>query len=59
MVDRSPLIHEDVGPAVMAVIPPRPVPVLKRIFWRLVLWLLKSPSGRAWIARRYGAHSGS
>lgn len=55
MTHRSPLIHEDIGAAVRAVIPPRRVPFPKQVFWRLVLWLMKSPRGRAWIARRYGA----
>jgi len=48
------LSHEDVGVAVYAAIPPRSVPLAKRLFWRLVLFLLSSARGRAWIASRYG-----
>jgi hypothetical protein len=51
--------HEDVGAAVYAVIPPRPVPLRKRLFWRLILTLLGSRRGRAWIAARYGITRGN
>jgi len=54
MADRLPLVHEDVATAVLEVIPPRRVPLGKRIFWRLILWVMKSSAGRKWIARRYG-----
>jgi hypothetical protein len=47
-----PPVHEDVGAAVAAVIPPRPVPWRKRIFWAIVLRLLRSPRGAAWLAAR-------
>lgn len=53
MIDRAPLFHEDVGAAVQAVIPPRRVPLGKRVFWRVVLWLMKTSVGRSLIARRY------
>lgn len=56
MIDRAPLHHEDVGTAIQVVIPPRPVPFGKRLFWRLVLWALQTSVGRTWIARRYGTH---
>lgn len=59
MTDRAPLHHEDVGTAIQAVIPPRPVPFGKRLFWRLVLWALQTSVGRNWIARRYGTHQRS
>jgi len=52
------LAHEDVGKAVYAAIPPRRVPLAKRLFWRAVLVLLSSARGRAWIAARYGANNG-
>jgi len=55
MVERPKLFHEDVSAVVQAAIPPRRVPILKRLFWRVILWLLKSPTGRAWITRRYGS----
>jgi hypothetical protein len=53
MIDRAPLFHEDVGAAVQAVIPPRRVPLGKRVFWRVVLWLMTTATGRSLIARRY------
>jgi hypothetical protein len=59
MTDRSALFHEDVGAAMQAAIPPRPVPLGKRVFWHLVLWLMKTSSGRALIARRYSTHQRS
>jgi hypothetical protein len=52
------LVHEDVGMAVYAAIPPRRVPLAKRLFWRIVLVMLSSARGRAWIAARYGAKNG-
>jgi hypothetical protein len=45
-------VHEDVGAAVAAVIPPRRVPLQKRLFWSTVLLLLRFPRGRAWLASR-------
>ncbi|MFM7396408.1 MAG: hypothetical protein ACKO42_04755 [Gammaproteobacteria bacterium] len=54
MVDQTPLVHEDVAAAVLAVIPPRRVPLGKRLFWRLILWVMKSSAGRNWISHRYG-----
>jgi hypothetical protein len=56
---KSAVHHEDVGAAVYAVIPPRPVPLRKRIFWRLILTLLGRRQGRAWIAARYGITRGN
>jgi len=48
----APPAHEDVGAAVAAVIPPRRVPLPKRLFWSTVLLLLRFPRGRAWLASR-------
>ncbi len=48
-----PLVHEDVRAVIEAVIPPRPVPWRKRLFWAVVLRILRSPRGRAWLATRY------
>ena len=48
----APPVHEDVGAAVAAVIPPRRVPLQKRLFWSTVLLLLRFPSGRARLAAR-------
>ena len=42
--------HEDVGAAIRAVIPPRPVPWRKRVLWRVMLWILKSAVGRRGLA---------
>ena len=42
--------HEDVGAAIRAVIPPRPVPWRKRVLWRVMLWILRSAAGRRWLA---------
>ena len=48
----APPMHEDAGAAVAAVIPPRRVPLPKRLFWSAVLLLLRLPRGRAWLASR-------
>ncbi len=50
---REPLVHEDVRAVIEAVIPPRHVPWRKRLFWAVVLRILRSPRGRAWLATRY------
>jgi len=50
--------HEDVSAAVYAVIPPRRVPLAKRAFWRVVLYLLRHRRGRAWLAATYGGRRG-
>lgn len=39
-------LHRDVGGAFYRAIPPRPVPLRKRLFWRLVLALAGSRTGR-------------
>lgn len=56
MAERFSLHHEDVGAAIQRAIPPRRVPLGKRIFWRIVLWLLHTSAGRALIVRRYATH---
>jgi hypothetical protein len=40
-------VHRDVGAAFYQAIPPRPVPVAKRLFWRAVLFLAGSRGGMA------------
>ncbi|MBS0580284.1 MAG: hypothetical protein JSR36_13600 [Proteobacteria bacterium] len=40
-------VHRDVGAAFYRAIPPRPVPLAKRLFWRAVLGLAGSRSGMA------------
>lgn len=49
MGDPAKLVHEDVGAAVYAAIPPRRVPLAKRLLWGGALRLLGSPPGRALI----------
>jgi hypothetical protein len=49
------LVHEDVRAVIEAVIPPRRVPWRKRLFWAVVLRVLRSPRGRAWLATRYSS----
>lgn len=39
-------IHRDIGKAFYRAVPPRPVPLGKRLFWRLVLWLAGSRTGK-------------
>ena len=46
-------VHEDVRAAIEAVIPPRRVPWPKRLFWAVVLRVLRSPRGRTWLANRH------
>jgi hypothetical protein len=48
-------VHEDVSVRAAAIIPPRPVPLAKRAFWRLVFALLATPFGRRWLERRAAA----
>jgi hypothetical protein len=45
--------HEDVGAAIHAVIPPRPVPFWKRWLWRIVIAVLQTAVGRRWFAKRF------
>lgn len=40
-------VHREVGATFYRAIPPRPVPLRKRVFWRLVLMLAASRSGLA------------
>ena len=40
-------VHRDVGVAFYRALPPRPVPLGKRVFWRLVLLLAGSRVGMA------------
>ena len=45
-------IHEDVTRLAASAIPPRPVPLGKRLFWRAVFVLLGTQAGRRWLERR-------
>ncbi|MGH8258274.1 MAG: hypothetical protein ACREUG_01135 [Steroidobacteraceae bacterium] len=44
-------VHEDVSDAFYAALPPRRVPLGKRLFWRLVLSAAASRAARWWSAR--------
>lgn len=43
---RSVHLHRDIAAAFYQAIPPRPVPLGKRIFWRVVLTLVSHPFGK-------------
>lgn len=43
-------IHRDIGRSFYRAIPPRPVPLKKRLFLRVVLWLVGSRTGRRVLA---------
>jgi hypothetical protein len=47
-------VHRDVGGEALAAIPPRKVPLGKRLFWSTLLTLLRTDAGRRWVRRRYG-----
>lgn len=47
-------VHEDVAALAASAIPPRPVPLGKRLMWRAVFTLLGTSFGRRWLARRAG-----
>jgi hypothetical protein len=49
-----PFLHYDLSAAFYAAVPPRPVPPLKRLFWRLVLAAARTRPVRAWLARARG-----
>lgn len=48
-------VHRDVSALAASLIPPRRVPFGKRLFWSLLLLVLRSGPGRRWVQRRYGA----
>lgn len=39
-------LHRDIGKVFYRAIPPRPVPLRKRVFWRLALWLAGTRTGK-------------
>jgi hypothetical protein len=43
-------VHRDIGVAFRRAVPPRPVPLGKRLFWSLVLWLAGSRTGKQVLA---------
>ena len=48
-------VHRDVGAAFSRAVPPRPVPLAKRAFWRVVLLLAGSRAGMALLRRLRGS----
>jgi hypothetical protein len=48
-------VHEDVSVQAARAVPPRPVPLGKRLFWRAVFALLATRAGRRWLERRAAA----
>jgi hypothetical protein len=48
-------VHEDVSAQAALAVPPRPVPLGKRLFWRAVFALLATRAGRRWLERRAAA----
>jgi hypothetical protein len=48
-------VHEDVGAQAAVAVPPRPVPLGRRLFWRAVFALLATRAGRRWLERRVAA----
>jgi hypothetical protein len=45
-------LHRDVSAVFYKAVPPRPVPLSKRIMWRLIVGLADTPIGRALTSRR-------
>jgi hypothetical protein len=43
-------VHRDISTAFYRAVPPRPVPLSKRLFWLLVLWLAGSRTGKQVLA---------
>lgn len=47
--------HRDVRAEVFAVVPQQRASLSKRLFWRMVLWLAKSPAGLRLLRRLRGS----
>jgi hypothetical protein len=47
--------HRDVRAEVFAVVPQQRAPLAKRLFWRVVLWLAKTPGGLRLLRRLRGS----
>ncbi len=47
-------LHHDLSAAFYQALPPAPVPLLKRTFWRLVLATARTRLGERWLARSRG-----
>jgi hypothetical protein len=46
-------VHQDLSRQAAALIPPRRVPLGKRLFWSTLLTVLRTEAGRRWVQRRY------
>jgi hypothetical protein len=51
VVPAKPFLHYDLSAAFYAALPPRRVPLRKRLFWRLLLAAARTPPIRSWLAR--------
>jgi hypothetical protein len=51
--DARVFVHQDLSRQAAALIPPRRVPLGKRLFWSSLLTLLRTEAGRRWVQRRY------
>lgn len=52
LVATSVHVHRDVTENFYRAVPPRAAPLIKRVFWRVVLALAATPVGRSLLARR-------
>ncbi len=46
-------VHRDLSLQALHLIPPRRVPLGKRLFWSALLTVLRTEAGRRWVQRRY------
>lgn len=46
-------VHQDLSRQTAGLIPPRRVPLGKRLFWSALLTVLRTGAGRRWVQRRY------
>lgn len=46
-------VHQDLSRQASRLIPPRRVPLGKRLFWSALLTVLRTEAGRRWVQRRY------
>ena len=48
-------VHQDLSRQASRLIPPRRVPLGKRLFWSALLTVLRTEAGRRWVQRRYAS----
>ncbi len=51
LVSPRTFVHHDASGAFYAALPPRRVPLVKRVFWRFLLAAAGSRAGRWWLGR--------